>query len=249
MDVLKSLRPLIVSLMPGQQRYLERLKVMRQTLSHELMDIINEFGPKLYDDFDKNRILFPSSSVPRSSGEPGLWQRESGVATVEAQENLLTHPMNWLNERLFGWSRSAGRGTSAWAGSRPRSRDISRAASPNVTGDHDNVLGILRSNDGHVTPNRAGSRSHHGSYADLQKLRMATGVQGQWQSPSSSSSMPAQPGSPTEGGLHRRERRASLSDRVTVERIGALDPREQFKNCTEDINEEIRKSKPVIFGE
>jgi len=43
--------------MPGQQRYLEQLKVMRQTLSHELMDIINEFGPN--DDFDK-ACGFPS---------------------------------------------------------------------------------------------------------------------------------------------------------------------------------------------
>jgi glycerol-3-phosphate O-acyltransferase/dihydroxyacetone phosphate acyltransferase len=41
--------------MPGQQLYLERLKVTRRTLSNELMDIINEFGPKLYDDFDKAR--------------------------------------------------------------------------------------------------------------------------------------------------------------------------------------------------
>lgn len=39
--------------MPGQQQYLERLKVMRRALSNELMDIINEFGPKLFDDFDK----------------------------------------------------------------------------------------------------------------------------------------------------------------------------------------------------
>lgn len=42
-----------MSLMPGQQQYLERLKVTRQTLSNELMDIINEFGPKLFEDFDK----------------------------------------------------------------------------------------------------------------------------------------------------------------------------------------------------
>jgi len=252
MDVLKSLRPLIVSLMPGQQQHLEQLKVMRRTLSHELMEMINEFGPKLYDDFDKNRDLFPSSSAPMSSGKSGLWERGSGAAAVETQENLLTGPMNWLDERLFGWSRRSGRGTNARAGLLPRSRDISRGASPDVsddddTGDHDNVFGILRSDDGHVTPNRAGSRSHDGSYADLQKLRMAAGVQGQSQSPSSS--MLVQPGSPTEGGLRRRERRASLSDRVTVERIGALDPREQFKNCTEDINEEIRKSRPLIFEE
>ena len=42
-----------MSLMPGQQQYLERLKVTRQTLSNELMDIINEFGPKLLEDCDK----------------------------------------------------------------------------------------------------------------------------------------------------------------------------------------------------
>jgi glycerol-3-phosphate O-acyltransferase/dihydroxyacetone phosphate acyltransferase len=54
------------------------------------------------------------------------------------------------------------------------------------------------------------------------------------------------PESPTEGGLHRRERRASLSDRVTVERIGALDPQEPFKDCTEDINNEIREIKPSV---
>ncbi len=46
--------------MPGQHQYLERLKVMRRTLSHELMDIINEFGPKLYDGFDK-ACRFPRS--------------------------------------------------------------------------------------------------------------------------------------------------------------------------------------------
>jgi hypothetical protein len=46
--------------MPGQQQYLERLKVMRRTLSNELMDIINEFGPKLYGDFDK-ACRFPRS--------------------------------------------------------------------------------------------------------------------------------------------------------------------------------------------
>jgi glycerol-3-phosphate O-acyltransferase/dihydroxyacetone phosphate acyltransferase len=200
-----------------------------------------------------------------SSGKPGLWQKKSGAAAVEAQENLLSHPMvrilgefasrdfvsyvlqNWLDERLFGWSRSAGRGTSAWAGSLPRSRDGSRAASPDVSddedaGDYDNVLGILRLDDGQASPNRAGSRSQHGSYADLQKLKVVA-VQGQ------SPTMPAQPGSPTEGGFHRRERRASLSDRVTVERISALDPREQFKDCTEDINDEIRKSKPSTSEE
>ncbi|KAH9063466.1 glycerol-3-phosphate O-acyltransferase [Lactarius vividus] len=246
-DVFKSLRPLIMSLMPGQHQYLERLKATRQTLSNELMDIINEFGPKLFDDFDKNHVVLPSSSVPMSSGKSGLWQRKSGAPGVETQENLFAHPMSWLDERLFGWSRSAGRGTSAWAGPPPKSPDISRPTSPDAsdgedTGDYDTVLGVLRSDDGHVTPNRARSRSQHGSYADLQKLRM-TEVQGQLPKG------PAEPGSPTESGLHRRQRRASLSDRVTVERIGALDRQEPFNECTDDINSEIQKNKPSTAEE
>jgi hypothetical protein len=28
-----------------------------------------------------------------SSGRPGLWQRNSGAAATETQENLLAHPM------------------------------------------------------------------------------------------------------------------------------------------------------------
>ncbi|KAN0133745.1 hypothetical protein V8E53_008469 [Lactarius tabidus] len=238
-DVLKSLRPLVMSLMPGQQQYLERLKVTRQTLSNELMDIINEFGPKLFEDFDKNRVVFPSSSVPTSSGASGLRQRKGGAPGVETEENILAHPMSWLDERLFGWSRSAGRGTSVWAGPPPKSPDISRPTSPDAsddedTGDYEHVLGVLRPDNGHSSPNRAQSRSQHGSYADLQKLRM-TEVQGQLPE--------AEPESPT-GSPHRRQRRPSLSDLVAVERISELDPREQFKDCTDDINSEIQKDKP-----
>jgi len=53
MDVLKSLRPLIVALIPGQQRSLDKLKAMRLRLSNEVAALINEFGPKIYDDFDE----------------------------------------------------------------------------------------------------------------------------------------------------------------------------------------------------
>ena len=86
---------------------------MRQELSNELVEVINEFGPQLYDDFDKVtsaifynknfahltrvswqwRILVPSASVPPSSGTPGLWRRKSGTGAVDAQGNLLVHPM------------------------------------------------------------------------------------------------------------------------------------------------------------
>jgi hypothetical protein len=49
----RSLRPLIVSLAPGQQRSLNKLKKMRTELQNELADVINTFGPKYYEDFDE----------------------------------------------------------------------------------------------------------------------------------------------------------------------------------------------------
>ncbi|GBE82279.1 Glycerol-3-phosphate O-acyltransferase 1 [Sparassis crispa] len=168
MDVLKSLRPLVVALVPGQQRSLNRLKAMRVEVANELIEVINEFGPQLYGEkFDEWQILIPSASVP-PSGEVG-WGK-STTAGVEAQGNLLNHPMTWLDERLFGWSASAKRGTSAWAGT--PTQEISRAATPDGSdeeeGDYDNVLGYL---EGNTQTLRARFRSHQSSYADLQRLR------------------------------------------------------------------------------
>lgn len=42
-----------MALIPGQQRDLDYLKAMRLRLSNEVVDVINEFGPKLFDDFDQ----------------------------------------------------------------------------------------------------------------------------------------------------------------------------------------------------
>jgi hypothetical protein len=53
----RSLRPLVVALVPGQQRSLDKLKAMREQLSNEVAEVINEFGPKLYDDFDQVSIF------------------------------------------------------------------------------------------------------------------------------------------------------------------------------------------------
>lgn len=52
----RSLPPLIVALVPGQQRYLDKLKAMREHLSNEVASLINDFGPRLYDDFNEARF-------------------------------------------------------------------------------------------------------------------------------------------------------------------------------------------------
>ncbi|KAF8628468.1 hypothetical protein AX15_003980 [Amanita polypyramis BW_CC] len=175
MDVLKSLRPLVITLVPGQQRSLNKLKTMRKQLADEVAKLINDFGPRLYADFNESRILVPSASVPPSTGTPGLWRRKSGNGAVDAQGLGLTHPMTWIDERLFGWSHSAKRGTSAWDGSSVD--DGSRVGTPDDsddedTGDYDNVIGVIAPNEDSLNIQK--TRSRQSSYADLQKLRMST---------------------------------------------------------------------------
>lgn len=49
----RSLRPLVVALASGQQRYLDRVRDMRVKLSNELSEVIDEYAPKIYADYDK----------------------------------------------------------------------------------------------------------------------------------------------------------------------------------------------------
>ena len=102
----RSLRPLVIALAPGQQKYLDQIKDMRIHLANELGEIISEYGPKLYDDFNEviikmirlgtvgllpaaqTRILVPSASVPPSYNQ-GLQRRKPR----DPQGRLLNHPM------------------------------------------------------------------------------------------------------------------------------------------------------------
>ena len=52
-DYQRSLPPLIVALVPGQQRSLDKLKTMRVQLSNEVAGLINHFGPQMYEDFNE----------------------------------------------------------------------------------------------------------------------------------------------------------------------------------------------------
>ncbi|KAJ3725989.1 glycerol-3-phosphate O-acyltransferase [Lentinula raphanica] len=241
MDVLKSLRPLVVALVPGQSRTLNQLRAMREQLSNEVADVINDFGPRLYEDFNQWRIL-PSASAPPSSGTPGLWRRKSSTGAVDAQGLGLIHPMTWIDERLFGWSRSANRGTSAWAGSIVE--ETSQVGTPDDSddsdaGDYDHVIGLVPGHDDHISSK---TRSRNSSYADLQRLRLSSLAQ------TTGADIPFRiASSPDDEGLHiragHRTRKESLSDGVSVQRLAAVDRKEPFPDATGDLNEEIRKGK------
>ena len=107
---------------------------------------------------------------------------------------------------MFGWSRSAQRGTSAWGGG---VHDISHAGTPDDSdeednGDYDDVIELIPPEDDHLNISRLRkSRSRPGSYADLQKLRVSL------DKPSASSDFASSTSgtstSPTEvDGLHLR---------------------------------------------
>ncbi|KAL1735328.1 hypothetical protein EV714DRAFT_200852 [Schizophyllum commune] len=99
MDVLKSLPPLIVALVPGQQKALLKLKRTREELSKRLTDVVDELGPQIYDNFKKTRIVDPAAK----DGAHALRQRKGGLRENE-EASLLDDPMSWLDDRLFGWT-------------------------------------------------------------------------------------------------------------------------------------------------
>jgi len=193
------------------------------------------------------RILVPSASVPPSTGTPGIWRRKSGTGAVDAQGLGLTHPMTWIDERLFGWSRSAKRGTSAWGGF--SGDESSRIGTPDEsddedTGDYDNVVGVIPSMDEPAATQKPKSRQS--SFADLQRLRLSPFPRTAESSARATDLTVVSP-TGTEEGLHLRQghrtRRQSLSDGVPVTRLAAVDRAEPFADATHDLNDEINRNR------
>jgi glycerol-3-phosphate O-acyltransferase/dihydroxyacetone phosphate acyltransferase len=88
------MRPLLLSLIPGKEPQLAKLRQQRAALASELNDLVDELAPTVFEDFDANRVVAPSSRST-SSRQPD-----------SAQGKFLQHPLNWLDETIFGnWSR------------------------------------------------------------------------------------------------------------------------------------------------
>lgn len=166
--------------------------------------------------------------------------------------------MTWLDERLFGWSRSTRRGTSAWGGGTPMT-ELSRAATPDASdseeGDYEHVISYLGSYTGDNASYRTRSRSLKGSYADLHLLKTKDSVGNSADSTKpelKNANSPALRFRATGNDLgsdpfqngHReapRARKSSLTDRVPVEKIGNLTSTDSFQTSTSILNKEIKK--------
>lgn len=199
----RSLRPLFLSLWPGNQHEVKKLRKMREDLANEISELVDEFGPKMFENFDKARML-PSASTKKNQ---------------HVEPSMLSHPINWLDERIFGWRRNSVQ-AEAWADGSfdqnrsPRSVPSTAPGSPHESDledaedvDYDDILAVIDHRGG-KSPRR---RTRAGrSYSDLrtQPLSPLAG-DGGLASPGPSSPLLTVPGE-EEGLHHRRAYRANI---------------------------------------
>ena len=89
MDILKSLRPLVLSLNPTSANTLVKLRQKRAKLSAEVTEVINTLGPEMYPDFDSARIV----ADPFRDGtlqEPASPQTPRGHARTTSARGSIT---------------------------------------------------------------------------------------------------------------------------------------------------------------
>lgn len=55
----RSLRPLFLSIVPNQHE-VNKLRRMREGLTNDISEIIDEFGPQLYENFNKVSCVYVS---------------------------------------------------------------------------------------------------------------------------------------------------------------------------------------------
>ncbi len=96
MDIVKSLRPLVLSLYPTSANTLQKLREKRVTLSSEVTEVINTLGPEMFPDFDSARIIadpfrdgaLQSPKSPRTPSRSSSGFPSTSPAGSNANESL-----------------------------------------------------------------------------------------------------------------------------------------------------------------
>lgn len=100
-DIFKSIRPLFLSIIPGQENTIDDLRKARSELQKTITSLINELAPEIYPDFDSTRILDPSPNDRPS-------RSASGTNLAQTIFNTAAQPINqWLGkDGRFEWERA-----------------------------------------------------------------------------------------------------------------------------------------------
>jgi glycerol-3-phosphate O-acyltransferase/dihydroxyacetone phosphate acyltransferase len=112
MDIVKSLRPLVLSLNPTSNNTIHKLRIRRAELSTEVTDIINTLGPEMFPDFDAARIVADpfhadGAGSPVSPSRRGFNRRGSDHAGISEAE---TPPHSFGGNTHAGASLGGGSG-------------------------------------------------------------------------------------------------------------------------------------------
>ncbi|KAJ5595334.1 uncharacterized protein N7459_001542 [Penicillium hispanicum] len=125
MDIVKSLRPLVLSLNPSSAYSLAKLREKRAALAQQVTDAINTMGPELFPDFDAARIVTdPFREVSHGenlaeSGQPEIKQiRHADLGDGSPTQEPLPRNESFHNLANIGFFST-----------RPPSRDHSRNSS------------------------------------------------------------------------------------------------------------------------
>lgn len=144
-DIIKSLPPLFVSLLPGNHKVIINLQQTRKALTEEMQALIDELAPQVWEDFESSRfrILQPSVSTPPPSTPDGrqeafLWKHKDARAR-NASSAALSHPLAWADERLFGWRSGRSVGVDASGKKRRLSSTTRPLSAAEFSGEHPTV--------------------------------------------------------------------------------------------------------------
>ncbi|KAL4949347.1 hypothetical protein BDW69DRAFT_188396 [Aspergillus filifer] len=155
MDIIKSLRPLILSLNPSSANTLVKLRLRRAALARQVTDTINTLGPELFPDFDAARIVTdPFRELNRQADNleneqpPSVEIRRASTVNFDegsAAQEPLPRNESFHNLANFGFF-------STRPSSRNRSRSNSRSSSfgglPGTSGQQLKPLSQLSAKDG-----------------------------------------------------------------------------------------------------
>ncbi|KAJ5935372.1 acyltransferase [Penicillium verhagenii] len=138
MDIVKSLRPLVLSLNPSSANTLVKLRAKRVSLAQQVTEAINTMGPELFPDFDAARIVtdpFREVSYDAADEEPDLKRvgdADLGDTSLSAEPLPRNESFHNLANIGFFSTRppSRNRSRSSSAAPRPGSRHGLKPLSP-----------------------------------------------------------------------------------------------------------------------
>lgn len=130
MDIVKSLRPLVLSLNPSSANTLVKLRAKRAMLAQQVDEAINTLGPELFPDFDAARIVTDPFREVRHEGAESDLPTIKPTRDEEMEELPSAEPLprnesfhNLANIGFFSTRPpSRNRSRSSSAGPRPGSR-------------------------------------------------------------------------------------------------------------------------------